>query len=43
MSFSEVGEQMRVSAEYRRRLCASELKKLTKTVEEGHLDPAMLF
>jgi DNA-directed RNA polymerase sigma subunit (sigma70/sigma32) len=43
MSFSEVGEQMRVSAEYGRRLCSSALKKLTKAVEEGQLDPAMLF
>ena len=43
MSFNEVGEQMRVSAEYGRRLCAGALKKLTKAVEEGHLDPAMLF
>ncbi len=43
MSFNEVGEQMRVSAEYGRRLCASALKKLTKAVEDGQLDPAMLF
>ena len=43
MSFNEVGEQMRVSAEYGRRLCASALKKLTKAVDEGRLDPAMLF
>ena len=43
MSFNEVGAQMRVSAEYGRRLCASALKKLTKAAEEGHLDPAMLF
>jgi len=43
MSFNEVGEQMRVSAEYGRRLCSNGLKKLTKAAEEGRLDPAMLF
>lgn len=43
MSFQEVGEQMRVSAEYGRRLCSSALKKLKAAVEEGRLDPAMLF
>lgn len=43
MSFQEVGEQMRVSAEYGRRLCASALKKLKAAADEGRLDPAMLF
>jgi RNA polymerase sigma factor (sigma-70 family) len=42
MSFKEVGEQMRVSAEYGRRLCASALKKLQVAAEEGRLDPALL-
>jgi RNA polymerase sigma factor (sigma-70 family) len=42
MSFKEVGEQMRVSAEYGRRLCASALKKLQIAAEEGRLDPALL-
>lgn len=43
MSFAEVGEQMRVSAEYGRRLCSSALKKLQMAAEEGRLDPALLF
>ena len=43
MSFKEVGENMRVSAEYGRRLCSSALKKLQAAAEEGRLDPAMLF
>jgi len=43
MSFQEVGEHMRVSAEYGRRLCSSALKKLKAAAEEGRLDPAMLF
>lgn len=42
MSFKEVGEQMRVSAEYGRRLCASALKKLQTAAKEGRLDPALL-
>jgi RNA polymerase sigma factor (sigma-70 family) len=42
MSFKEVGEQMRVSAEYGRRLCASALKKLQTAAEEGRLDPGLL-
>lgn len=42
MSFKEVGEQMRVSAEYGRRLCASALKKLQIAAEEGRLDPGLL-
>lgn len=42
MSFKEVGEQMRVSAEYGRRLCSSALKKLQAAAEEGRLDPALL-
>lgn len=43
MSFKEVGEQMRVSGEYGRRLCSSAMKKLKHAAEEGSLDPAMLF
>merc|ERR1719384_2643921 len=43
MSFKEVGEQMRVSAEYGRRLCSSALKKLKDAADEGSLDPGMLF
>lgn len=43
MSFAEVGEQMRVSAEYGRRLCSRALKKLQMAAEEGRLDPALLF
>ena len=43
MSFKEVGEHMRVSAEYGRRLCSSALKKLQTAAEDGRLDPAMLF
>jgi RNA polymerase sigma factor (sigma-70 family) len=43
MSFKEVGVNMRVSAEYGRRLCSSALKKLQAAAEEGRLDPAMLF
>jgi len=43
MSFKEVGDHMRVSAEYGRRLCASALKKLKAAADEGRLDPAMLF
>jgi RNA polymerase sigma factor (sigma-70 family) len=42
MSFKEVGENMRVSGEYGRRLCSSALKKLQAAAEEGRLDPAML-
>ena len=42
MSFKEVGEHMRVSAEYGRRLCASALKKLQIAAEEGRLDPGLL-
>lgn len=43
MSFKEVGENMRVSAEYGRRLCSSAMKKLQTAAEDGRLDPAMLF
>lgn len=43
MSFKEVGEQMRVSAEYGRRLCSSAMKKLKEAADEGRLDPGMLF
>lgn len=43
MSFKEVGENMRVSAEYGRRLCSSAMKKLQSAAEDGRLDPAMLF
>jgi RNA polymerase sigma factor (sigma-70 family) len=43
MSFKEVGDHMRVSAEYGRRLCSSAMKKLQAAAEEGRLDPAMLF
>ena len=43
MSFKEVGGNMRVSAEYGRRLCSSALKKLKAAVEEGRLEPGMLF
>lgn len=43
MSFSEVGKQMQVSAEYGRRLCHAALKKLQQAAEEGKLEPALLM
>ena len=43
MSFTEVGKQMEVSAEYGRRLCHAALKKLRQAAEDGHLEPALLY
>ena len=43
MSFTEVGKQMKVSAEYGRRLCHAALKKLQQAAEEGKLEPALLM
>ncbi len=43
MSFAEVGKQMKISAEYGRRLCSSALKKLKEAAEDGRLDPALLY
>jgi RNA polymerase sigma factor (sigma-70 family) len=42
MSFTEVGRQMQVSAEYGRRLCHQALDKLRRAVAEGMLEPALL-
>jgi predicted DNA-binding protein (UPF0251 family) len=42
MSFSEVGAQMHVSAEYGRRLVHRALKKLQLAVAEGTLELAAL-
>ena len=42
MSFVEVGKQMKVSAEYGRRLCHAALEKLRSAAEEGTLEPAIL-
>jgi DNA-directed RNA polymerase sigma subunit (sigma70/sigma32) len=43
MSFTEVGKQMQVSAEYGRRLCHAALNKLRRAVEDGTLEPALLI
>jgi len=43
MSFTEVGKQMSVSAEYGRRLCHKALEKLQRAAEEGQLEPALLY
>jgi len=43
MSFAEVGKQMKISAEYGRRLCTSALKKLKEAADDGRLDPALLY
>ena len=43
MSFTEVGKQMSVSAEYGRKLCHKALKKLQRAAEEGQLEPALLY
>lgn len=43
MSFNEVGKQMKVSAEYGRRLCHAALAKLQDAAEDGRLEPALLF
>eukprot|EP00543_Licmophora_paradoxa_P007631 CAMPEP_0202456758 /NCGR_PEP_ID=MMETSP1360-20130828/13940_1 /ASSEMBLY_ACC=CAM_ASM_000848 /TAXON_ID=515479 /ORGANISM="Licmophora paradoxa, Strain CCMP2313" /LENGTH=389 /DNA_ID=CAMNT_0049076655 /DNA_START=218 /DNA_END=1387 /DNA_ORIENTATION=+ len=43
LSFSEVGKQMSVSAEYGRRLCHKALNKLQKAVEAGQLEPTLLY
>ena len=43
MSFVEVGQHMKVSAEYGRRLCHAALDKLRRAAEEGALEPAFLF
>lgn len=42
MSFNEVGKNMKVSAEYGRRLCHAALEKLRTAAEEGRLEPALL-
>jgi len=42
MSFVEVGQRMKVSAEYGRRLCHAALDKLRRAAEEGALEPAFL-
>ena len=43
MSFNDVGKQMQVSAEYGRRLCHAALQKLRRAVDDGKLEPAVLF
>ena len=43
MSFVEVGQHMKVSAEYGRRLCHAALDKLRRAAEDGSLEPAFLF
>ena len=43
MSFNDVGKQMQVSAEYGRRLCHAALQKLRQAVDDGKLEPALLF
>jgi RNA polymerase sigma factor (sigma-70 family) len=43
MSFSEVGNQMQVSAEYGRKLCHVAISKLQHAAEEGLLELAFLF
>jgi RNA polymerase sigma factor (sigma-70 family) len=43
MSFTEVGNQMSISAEYGRRLCHKALNKLQQAAKEGQLEPALLF
>jgi len=42
MTFTEVGKQMQVSAEYTRILCHKALDKLQKAAEDGTLEPAFL-
>ena len=42
MSFVEVGQHMKVSAEYGRRLCHAALDKLRRAAEDGTLEPAFL-
>jgi RNA polymerase sigma factor (sigma-70 family) len=43
MSFVEVGKQMKVSAEYCRRLCHGAIGKLRRAAEEGIISPSLLF
>lgn len=43
MSFNDVGKQMQVSAEYGRRLCHAAIQKLRRAVDDGKLEPALLF
>lgn len=43
MSFTEVGKQMHVSAEYGRKLCHRAIKKLQQAVEEGSLELGLLM
>ena len=43
MSFTEVGKQMSISAEYGRRLCHAALEKLKRAAAEGQLEPALLY
>jgi RNA polymerase sigma factor (sigma-70 family) len=43
MSFVEVGERMKCSAEYGRRLCHAALEKLRRAADEGKLEAALLF
>jgi RNA polymerase sigma factor (sigma-70 family) len=43
MSFTEVGKQMSISAEYGRRLCHKALEKLKRAAEQGDLEPALLY
>lgn len=43
MSFTEVGNQMSISAEYGRRLCHTALKKLQAAAEAGTLEPNFLM
>jgi len=43
MTFSEVGKQMSVSAEYGRRLVHKALAKLQKAAADGQLEPALLY
>jgi len=43
MTFKEIGKQMAISAENGRRLCSVGLEKLRSAVEEGKLDPGLLY
>lgn len=43
MSFTEVGKQMKCSAEYGRKLCNKALEKLRQAADQGTLEPAFLF
>lgn len=43
MTFKEIGRQMAMSAENGRRLCSVGLEKLRIAVEEGKLDPGLIY